>query len=117
MLQKQKVATDAPITPYANLPATESARRCTGAARACAVSTSRTMSASTVASPEAVDRTVRAPSQLTVPAVTSSPVSTNSTYAEQPDGAANSSPQGLPSRDEVSTRWIAGDYIMALTAY
>ena len=83
MLQKQKVAAEVHITPYAKLPATASARRCTGAARDCAVSTSRTMSASAVASPAAVARTVSAPSQFTVPAVIPSPAPRPSRVSSQ----------------------------------
>jgi len=49
--QKAKVAADTPMTAYANLPATASARRCTGAVLAWAVSTSLRISAMAVALP------------------------------------------------------------------
>ena len=71
--QNANVAALAPITPYTNLPLTSSARRCTGASRCCAASTMRTMPATWVSSPLLTTRTVNAPSQFTVPALTSSP--------------------------------------------
>lgn len=58
--QKAKVAAEAPITAYAKLPATASARRCTGAVRAWAVSTSLSMSAMAVAFPLRSARTCNA---------------------------------------------------------
>mmetsp|Transcript_17956 Transcript_17956/g.44499 ORF Transcript_17956/g.44499 Transcript_17956/m.44499 type:complete len:330 (-) Transcript_17956:858-1847(-) len=71
--QNANVAALAPMTPYTNLPLTASARRCTGASRCCAASTIRTMPATCVSSPELTTCTVRAPSQLMVPALTPSP--------------------------------------------
>lgn len=68
--QKAKVAAETPITPKVNRPATSSASRCTGAVRAWAVSTKRTMSAIAVSPPDRSARTVMRPSQFTVPAVT-----------------------------------------------
>mmetsp|Transcript_13659 Transcript_13659/g.29142 ORF Transcript_13659/g.29142 Transcript_13659/m.29142 type:complete len:314 (-) Transcript_13659:1157-2098(-) len=73
--QKAKVAAEAPITLYTNVPDTLSASRCTGAVRACASSTIWTMSESTVSSPLRTTSTVRVPSQLMVPAETVSPAS------------------------------------------
>ena len=71
--QNANVAALAPMTPYVNFPLTSSANRCTGASLCCAASTMRTIPATWVSSPELTTRTVMAPSQLTVPALTSSP--------------------------------------------
>eukprot|EP00955_Chlamydomonas_euryale_P025792 272509-Chlamydomonas_euryale.AAC.1 len=68
--QNANVAADNPMTPYAKRPATASAMRWMGAVRACASSTMRTISAMTVAWPLCSARTVTAPSQLSVPAMT-----------------------------------------------
>ena len=81
--QKRKGAAEKPIMAYVKRPATESASRCMGAARDCAASTSRKMSAMTVASPARSDRTTMLPSQLTVPAVTCSPASRQNNAAPQ----------------------------------
>ena len=71
--QNANVAALTPMTPYVNLPLTSSASLCTGASLCCAASTMRTIPATWVSSPELTTRTVMAPSQLTVPALTSSP--------------------------------------------
>ena len=64
------MAVDRASTPAAKPPATRSAKRCTGAARACAASTARTMSARAVAAPQRSTRTTMRPSQFTAPAAT-----------------------------------------------
>mmetsp|Transcript_7398 Transcript_7398/g.18826 ORF Transcript_7398/g.18826 Transcript_7398/m.18826 type:complete len:354 (-) Transcript_7398:838-1899(-) len=72
-LQKAKVEAEAAMTAYTNGPATASARRWTGAARACASATVRAMPAATLPSPAVVALTVRGPSKTPVPAETRSP--------------------------------------------
>ena len=71
--QNARVAAEVAMTPTANLPATESARRCTGAVRAWAVSTRRRMSAIVVALPAFSTLTRNLPSMFRVPAVTFAP--------------------------------------------
>ena len=63
LCQNANVAAERPMTAYANLPLIASAVRCTGAVRACAPSTARTMSAIAVSLPDALLRTVTTPAQ------------------------------------------------------
>mmetsp|Transcript_11142 Transcript_11142/g.46500 ORF Transcript_11142/g.46500 Transcript_11142/m.46500 type:complete len:393 (+) Transcript_11142:1768-2946(+) len=68
--QNAKVVTEAAMTPYTKGPATASASRCTGAARACASATVRAIPAATLPSPAVVALTVSGPSNTPVPAET-----------------------------------------------
>mmetsp|Transcript_7689 Transcript_7689/g.34826 ORF Transcript_7689/g.34826 Transcript_7689/m.34826 type:complete len:257 (+) Transcript_7689:2222-2992(+) len=68
--QNAKVVAEAAMTPYTKGPATASASRCTGAARACASATVRAIPAATLPSPAVVALMVSGPSNTAVPAET-----------------------------------------------
>ena len=106
--QKRKVAAEKPIMAYVKRPATESASRCMGAARDWAASTSRKMSAMTVASPARSDRTTMLPSQLTVPAVTCSPESRQDSGAPQRPQTCMTylNPMDMLLQHEASRQWL-----------